>query len=390
MTLIQKYLKTHTLSELYSEQGVESSFNKDKTLMSLNYSQIHADNKNPLACQCRGIILARPKNKPFDDNVVGETIIASYGFNRFFNEGQEEVKVNYQDKNLKVYEKLDGTCIFLYFYNGWKVATRSCPEADIIINDSEFDFSKLFKRALEETIKIKFEDYVKTLDKNLTYIFELTTPINMIVVFQNEFKVTLLGARDKTTLKEIELEKIDNLVPKVAAYSLNKLEEIITFVNARNGTEYEGVVICDSNFNRAKIKSIAYCAMNRVNDKLGKSERSIIELILLEKEDDALTFVPDFVKEKIVSYKEQIAKLFQHIDEEYPKYVAHVNLYPDSEKLKRKLFAEQVNIHERWADPFFRMYSGKCKNMKEYIEQNKDKNGGWSDTFLDKILDKVK
>lgn len=398
MLLVQEFIKTKTINDLYKTHGVEVSFSKDGALMALNYSQLEAKDSDKLACQCRGLILARKDNSPIvgadrisENVIVGETVIASYGFDRFFNEGQTNASVNYKDPNLKVYEKLDGTCVFVYFHNGWKTATRSTPEADIFIDDlKDHTFHTLFKKALLETINLSFEEYVKTLDKNVTYVFELTTPRNMIVVRYKDYRVTLLAARDKTTLKEFEIEDMENLVPKVKSYPLNTLNQIIEFVGSRPGFENEGVVVRDSNFKRVKIKSPEYGLLNRMRDKLGKSRRSLMELVLLEKEDDAIPFLPEDAVTSIQEIKEKVSAKIKYVDEKFAEYFAETNTYPYSDKVKRKTFAGFVTSREEHLqDIFFKMYEGKCKSCKDFINSKKNKMGEFDDHFLDKFLSAI-
>ena len=58
MLLVQKYLETHTFGDLAKEHGVYASFSKSGHKFSLNYDQIEAKESDPLAQECRGLILA--------------------------------------------------------------------------------------------------------------------------------------------------------------------------------------------------------------------------------------------------------------------------------------------------------------------------------------------
>lgn len=391
MLLVQEYLKTHTLDQLREEHGVKHSFSKDQTLVSLNYEQIEAKEGDPIACQCRGLVLANKNGEKINPDNFKDTVIASYGFNRFFNEGQVNASVNYNDKNLKVYEKLDGTCIFLYFHNGWKTATRSVPLADIMIdNFNDHDFSSLFKKALQDTIKISFEEYVSTLDKDVTYIFELTTPRNIIVVKHKDYSVTLLGARNKITLQEYDVDQITNLVPKVKSYNLSNLKDIIDFVNSQDGSEHEGVVVRDSSFKRVKIKNPSYIALNKIKDSIAKSERSLVELVLLQKEDDVIPYLEQSLVEKINSFKDKFSKLVKRVDLKYEEYIKETDLHPYSKQVRKKVFAGFVTTREDWIDPFFKMYDGKCKSAMEYVMSKKHPVTGWGDSFIDHLIEVCK
>ncbi len=58
MLLVQKYLETHSFANLAAEHGVYASFSKSGHKFSLNYDQIEAKESDPLAQECRGLILS--------------------------------------------------------------------------------------------------------------------------------------------------------------------------------------------------------------------------------------------------------------------------------------------------------------------------------------------
>ena len=60
------------------------------------------------------------------------------------NAGGPLVEIDWSDPGLRVYEKIDGTCIILYWdadANQWHAGTRSVPEADLPINAGKLDAS---------------------------------------------------------------------------------------------------------------------------------------------------------------------------------------------------------------------------------------------------------
>src|SRR5574338_1296815 len=87
--LVQEYLETHTFGDLAREHGVYASFSKSGHKWSLNYDQIEAKESNPLAQECRGLVLSSnglvhtpvivPGVKPsYDDICPGKTTILAY------------------------------------------------------------------------------------------------------------------------------------------------------------------------------------------------------------------------------------------------------------------------------------------------------------------------
>jgi len=402
--LIQEFLKTNSFGDLYEKHKVKSSPSKDGRLISFNYDHIHSNESDKLSCQCRGLILARKDGKSvhdldgftFENNkrnisniIFGKTEVVSYGFDRFFNYNQKDT-IDWSDK-INIYEKLDGTCIFLYYYNGWYIATRSSPSADIpiekTVGNENHTFSSLFKKSLKETIGISFEDYVKTLDKDYTYVYELTTPLNRVVVVYNDYRVTLLAARNRKTLLEVDIDSLENLVPKVKKYSFESIHQIVVYVNSLNPIENEGVVIRDSKFNRIKVKNIQYVAYNKASDLYGKSDKAIIQLILSEKEDDIIGVVPEYPSNRISFLKDKLSLFIIGVVSRYNTYLKEVNSYPDSDKNKRKRFAEIVNLNEKYHAPFFDMYS-RNSTINDFFNKN-CKNGEWNESFIEKLLENI-
>ena len=222
MLLVQKFLETHTFKELQEQHGVYCSFSKEHYKWSLNYDQLESKENDSLAQECRGLILSTIDGSKlvgtevdgkikFDDICPGQTVILAHPMNRFFNYGQgAAAHINFNDPNLSILEKLDGTLTIVYydeFALKWCVATRSVPEADILLNDY-YTFRTLFEKALHDMANISFDDFVKTLDINTTYCFELTSPYNRVVVNYLDTKITLLSARFIDIDKERHLSEV--------------------------------------------------------------------------------------------------------------------------------------------------------------------------------------
>ena len=163
------------------------------------------------------------------DEIVGDISVVAWPMNRFYNHGDPTAaNIDWNDNRLRVYEKLDGTMCVLYWdhvCDRWHVATRSVPEADVPINKGnivvgDITFSELFFIALHKTLleysttscsaSVQCDSnvnrfvvnqspevslFLSTLNKGITYVFELTSPHNHVVVKYEEPRVTLLAAR---------------------------------------------------------------------------------------------------------------------------------------------------------------------------------------------------
>ncbi len=412
MLLVQDYLLTHSLGQLAKEHGVYCGFAKEPYKWACNYDMIEARDDDPIAQECRGLILTTPDGKLFEpkeingrrnfDHIVpGETRVMGMGFRRFFNEGQgSAAPVNFSDPFTQVQTKHDGTLISAHFdfhRSKWCASTRSVPEADLPLdNFGDFTFRTLFDKAFRETMGVEFVDYAENcLDQGTTYMFELTTPYNRIVCQYNDFRITLLGARDLRTMNEIDIHRgatwggtpwsgymcLPDL-PRVKTYSLDTPANIIKWVAELNPLDEqgEGVVVVDKHFNRVKIKNPKHGLLSRTKDKLGSSIRNCLELALSGKEDDFISVLPPEIVQRVLECKEGVRLLIRKTDDAYGRIVEGLGAMTS-----QKDFALAVQSSGCWQTPLFKRHAGKVNSTREFIDQAK-KDGEWSSGFLDTLL----
>lgn len=412
MLLVQHYLRTKTFGDLERDHGVEISIDRRfGHKFSLNYSQIFSKENDPLACQCRGLILTNGSslfesaerradgNYDFSKICPGSTQILSYGMDRFFNYQQSVAYIDFNDPKLKIFEKIDGSIIFLYFdhiIHQWCCATRSVPEADVPLTGfSDLTFRKLFEKALFNTAGLSFKEFCQKLNPENTYCFELSSPYNRVVVNYNETKIVLIAIRNiKTKLEQYPENEINFPIPVVESYDFGSLNKIIEYVNNTNPLEHEGVVLRDSKFNRIKIKSASYVAFNKATDTLTKSPRACLELVLNEKVDDVVSFVPEEIKKDLFNIQTLLKSFLTQYQENYQKcYQLFQELKNTDPSVAtwddRKIFAKCVEeILSKWTAPAYWMRSNEPKNILDYIK-SKQKNGIWSDSFLNNLLELI-
>ncbi|HEY5267639.1 MAG TPA: RNA ligase [Candidatus Saccharimonadales bacterium] len=399
--LVQEFLENHSFDDLIREHGVYASFSKSGHKFSLNYDQIEAKENDPLAQECRGLVLAcengvslspqsltLPGNKTTYNHLSpGKTHVLAYPMKRFFNHGQgSAADIDWSDPDLTVLEKLDGTLCIVYwdkFTNIWCVATRSVSEADLLMDNGLFTFRTLFEKAVEETSKQSFQYLTDHLDKETTYCFELTTPYNRIVVNYPNSGVTLLAARKLSNLREVNPNDVAITgIPVVQAHTYNTIDELVTWVSSLDPSQHEGVVVKDSQHNRIKIKNAAYVAASKLRDTLATSPRNCLELILLGKEDDAASFLPQEILNNLLSIKDKYAIWIKHQEELAQTIIKEAGSIASD----KKTFALTVQKYKPdISAAMFSIYDGKANSIREFIYNNR-KNGTWSNSFLDKIL----
>jgi len=403
MLLVQEYLKTKSLKRLEREHGVKSKISGHK--VSLNYSITETKNSDLLSQQCRGLVLrlAEPeKHKKFPTSrPVGETVVLARPFDRFFNYGQEAAAdVDFSKLSTTFYEKVDGTLCLIYyddFLQEWHVATRGIPEADVPLSDtSEYTFRTLFEKAVLNTVGKEFDVWTSNmLFRDTTYMFELTSPYNKIVIEYDSPSITLLGARRNLSGKEISpaFVQAQVKVPAAARYQFKSVEDLMTFVSSRSPSKHEGVVVCDSKFRRVKVKNIGYLAFSKLcSFNNSEDTRNIASLVLLGEIDDVLPLLTQEVSQEAVDFREKYLSLLIEHKNVFRQCLKQAskdgNKKPSPEH--RKAFAISARALDGWLAPLMEQYQGNVKTLPEWIKAKREKNGKWSNGFLDNVIKEVK
>jgi len=401
--LVQEFLKHKSLNQLKAEHGI--NFRRDGNKMSLNYDQIESRESDPLAKQCRGLILAFDIDKLDMDNfanaVIGETVVLARPFDRFFNYGQEAAaNINFdKEKDIRYWEKLDGSCIIFYwdpYKDMWCSATRGIPEANLPIDGfDEYTFTSLFQKAVKDTVGVSYQDWLNncrnTLNIYNTYVFELTTPYNRIVVKYNDCRIHVLGIRDTKTGVELDPEVFAPFidVPVCPSYKLETFADMLRHVSVVNPLEHEGIVACTKDFRRVKIKSPSYVAYNRIRDQVANSPRALIQIILDEKLDDFMQVLPSNYLEKAVVYQDKLREIVKSFDIQYNHCMSEVNkMGVMSDKVRQKQFALEAQHNKYWLAPMMTIFNGKHKNLRDYFNSQKIHGGEYKVSFLNFLVEK--
>ena len=242
----------------------------------------------------------------------GSWAIVSYPFKKFFNYGEKQA-VQIDWTSARVYEKLDGSMMTLYWYsNQWNVASQKLPAADGRLSslcgtrdENPETLADLFWQVWERLgMCLPAESH-----RHICFMFELTSSVNRIVVAHNTTKLSCIGARDLTTSKELQLEPFADeyswTVPPQLPYS--SLEECVAAAKQLNPVECEGFVVVDAQWNRVKIKSPQYVALHHLTDNKTKGvkttkqsadankfqTRQLIEIVRSNECDEFLAYYPE-------------------------------------------------------------------------------------------------
>lgn len=386
---VKEYLRTHTFRELEEQHGVCARPNATLDKFALNYDQLLAKNGDQITEQCRGMVV-RPATKFGDDwkdCQVGEIDVLAWPMCRFYNFGDSAAaEVDWSDKDLHVYEKVDGTCIICYWdakHERWYTGTRSVPEADLPIHANDLEignmtFSQLFLKALvatrEEITGSKIDwlvdgpDKIIDLNKDITYVFELVSRYNQIVVEYPEPRVYLIAARQLSTGLEIPIETLNiEYVKFPRTWPLRDAYAVGTFVNTVNPAELEGAVVCDSKFRRLKIKSMAYVLAHKSKDSISSSPRNALEAIIMETIDDVIPLIPKELGDKMLKMQGAYAQFCKNIDEKFA-------MFSEDADGNRKRYAELVILSNDWSPVYFSLWEKKASSAREWIKTMCQKN----------------
>lgn len=262
-----------------------------------NYSVL-ADFTDPYVREARGIIIDLKNMK-----------VVCWPFTKFCNYGEAGAD-DIDWSTAKVQEKVDGSIIKVWYYKGkWNVSTNAVIDAAAAMCTDSTSFYDIYATAAAN-VKL---DYSK-LDKNNTYIFELISIYNRVVIdYNTEPTLYHIGTRNNLTGEE---SICDIGVKHPKEYPLSSLEDCVAAaakLNEGSGTvRQEGFVVVDSTYRRIKIKSPEYIAVHRILPNGEISDLKIIEYIKSGIIDDIVSYIPS-IYDKVHSIKREISQLYNDI-----------------------------------------------------------------------------
>ena len=283
MELIKFIKENENWEELLSQKPYWIKIKKDENYTILSYNQIESDFYNPIVRECRGIIL---ENKTLEPVCIP--------FFKFGNYGEGYVpEIDWNSATTQ--EKVDGSLIKVWFHNEkWRVSTNGTIDAyncdigqvDLLRLSCPYgSFGELFDKAKEKA-NLDFS----VLNKDCTYMFELVSPYNKVVVPYKSEEIYHIGTRNNTTKEELNVN-IGVKKPKV--YALNTLEDCLNSANELPYSE-EGYVVVDKYWNRIKIKSPQYVAVHHIKNNGEVNIASIVQLVRNNELGEFLTYFPEF------------------------------------------------------------------------------------------------
>lgn len=230
--------------------------------------KIPTDYTDKVVQEARGIVI---------DMTNGEVVCWPF---RKFGNWQESYVDKIDWDSARILEKVDGSITKLWFdkkQNDWVWSTNGTIFAENAPVSTSL--SKSFLTLIQNTINYKDIPFTD-LDKNNTYIFELTSKDNKVVINYDLSELYYLGTRSNVDGKEIN--ESDGLFknfrkPKTYLVKDTSLESVVNLsktLNQDGNCTNEGFVVVDKNFNRVKVKTEEYLYLHKM---ASISEKNIIK-----------------------------------------------------------------------------------------------------------------
>lgn len=270
--------------ELLTAEPYYLKISRDDGYIMFKYNQVFSDFNIPLVREARGIIF-----RESDWECVCDP------FRKFGNWGETYCpEINWETASVQ--QKVDGSLIKFWHDNGWHISTNGTIDAfKANLNDIKYqNFGQLVIDAIRKVFPDEHE-FFNILDPKCTYMFELVSPYNRIVIPYKEIQLYFLGIRDMEDGEEWIPEESDVSMffqtPK--RYPLRSLEDVQKAANALSWDE-EGYVVCDNNFNRVKIKSPSYVMAHYARNNNTINIERLVQIILNGEQKEFLIYASDY------------------------------------------------------------------------------------------------
>lgn len=298
--LICDFIRSHSnWEEILSKSPYCITVSRDRifcrNLMLLKYRMGESDFSNEMVRECRGLIL--------DEDTLEPICVPFFKFGNY----GEGYCPSIDWSNCWVSEKIDGSLIkIVKSGNDLLISTNGMVDAfkchvTNIFGCGEDSFGKLVVSAIESNPllgddKSKRMVFFKgLLNENTTYMFELTSPYNRVVVRWNDTRLNFLGARDNKTLKEIHFS--ENIlkdyfnVPKV--FKIGNIGDCIKAAEKLDENN-EGFVVCDKDFSRIKVKSSLYVRLHQMAGNGSLTAARAIDIVQRGEVSEVISYFPEF------------------------------------------------------------------------------------------------
>jgi T4 RnlA family RNA ligase len=221
---------------------------------------------------------------------------------KFFN--LSEYQGTLPDGVPNIYEKLDGSLIILFHYQGqWEVASRGSFASD--------------QSQMARVLLANYRADLDKLDRAYTYLFEIIYPINRIVVdYGSAQRLVLLAAVHTETGAELAHTQV-NWSDRAQTYPATTLPEWIDSIEKTQSelTNHEGFILKWPNGFRLKYKLADYVRLHRIITRI--QAKDIWECLSQNQDlDKFLDAVPDEFYHWVKDTKLELETKYREIETE--------------------------------------------------------------------------
>jgi len=268
-------------------------------LVMFKYSQFESDFTNPIVRCCRGSVYDMR-----GDGTVKPYLLPFFKFMNYGEKGADPIDWN---STLYVRDKLDGSLLKLlkeedgndlWTTNGSFDLNVEVPELIPAQNDENLQPPYTFAMLRDHALR-GHEEEIKRLPAGWTFMFELTSPYNRIIVPYRETKLFLLACRDPRGVEhtpEWAVKEFSLSFDTPHVYPLKDIDAVIEYCQAADSNDREGVVVQDGNFNRIKIKTDHYRSLFYLKGEDHFSDSRLFDAIRQGSIDDAVAAWPEITQ----------------------------------------------------------------------------------------------
>jgi hypothetical protein len=309
----------------------------------LTYNMIDSNFSLKIVQEARGIIFDSTDNFK----------VVCFPFTKFFGV-HDPLAAKIDWASAEIQEKLDGSLLKVWYARGeWHDSTTGMIDAREA--EASKDFNKTFYDLFAEAKEKASLDF-DTLNRDYTYMFELTSPYNRCVVPYNETEITHIGTRDNISFKEYDL---DIGVKKPKKYSFKSLDDCIENAKVLPFDE-EGYVVVDKFWSRIKIKSVSYLSAHHLKNNGVVTYSRVLDMIRAEQHDDFLSIFPEYRE-----HFDKVLSKYVELLNECRKDIEHASTNPFP---TRKEFAVWATRH-KYPALLFSWLDGRVKKVEDYLKE---------------------
>lgn len=354
-----------------------------------NYNLFESDLSSPIVKACRGTIL---EISP-DRSVVKAVCLPYYKFFNYADVNGDTINWD----TAKVRNKADGQLIKMFKYEGQNYwCTNGSPNVETPLDYTDekiHNYKELLFEAIRKDLKqptvaawsddngnfyCKDIDWVNKVPDGWTLMFELTSPYNRIIVEYKEIKLWFHGARDENGIEHDPEEIAERFgipyeIPK--QFDFKNFDQAFEAIKNWKGLENEGLVVCDADFHRVKVKCDDYLKVKFIRDV--STPKGIFWIVISEEYDDLASHpeiqeLAEKQKDELLEVMNKFRKLHKEITdarsrfEDQKSYALWVN--KEHQSLSRFYFSAAKKSEQDFIDGLMNSLKSEASGYDKYLE----------------------